>query len=57
MAAPIFPPGVSPRQFDLATAEFAKAIGSDWVLASDADRDSHEPQLATIASCLARGNP
>lgn len=41
MAEPIFPPGVSARQFDLAMAEFARAIGSEWVLTSDADRDSY----------------
>jgi hypothetical protein len=33
MAAPIFPPGISPHQFDLATMAFAKANGSGWMFA------------------------
>ena len=41
MADPIFPPGVSARQFDLATADFVRAIGREWVLTSDTDRDSY----------------
>ena len=41
MADPIFPPGVSARQFDLATADFVRAIGQEWVLTSDTDRDSY----------------
>jgi 4-cresol dehydrogenase (hydroxylating) flavoprotein subunit len=41
MAGPILPAGISARQFDLATAEFAKVIGPEWVLTSDTDRDSY----------------
>jgi hypothetical protein len=33
MAAPIYPPGISPQQFDLATKASAQANSRDWMLA------------------------
>lgn len=34
----ILPPGVTARQFAAAIAAFEKVVGTEWVLASDADR-------------------
>jgi 4-cresol dehydrogenase (hydroxylating) len=35
------PPRVSPQQFDLALKAFAGAVGQNWVMANDADRDAY----------------
>jgi 4-cresol dehydrogenase (hydroxylating) len=35
------PPRISPQQFDAALSAFAGAVGKDWVMASDADRDAY----------------
>lgn len=35
------PPRTSPKQFDAALAAFARVVGKDWVLSSDADRDAY----------------
>lgn len=37
----VLPPGVSERQFERALAAFADAIGEDWVLATDQDRQTY----------------
>ncbi len=43
----ILPPGVSSADFSAALVEFAAAVGTDWVLASDEDlapyRDHYSP--------------
>ena len=40
------PPRVSPQAFDTALTAFAGAIGKDWVMASDADRDAYSDAYA-----------
>ncbi|MEQ1641138.1 MAG: FAD-binding protein, partial [Novosphingobium sp.] len=40
------PPRVSPQAFDTALTAFAGAVGKDWVMASDADRDAYSDAYA-----------
>ena len=40
------PPRISPQQFDAALSAFAGAVGKDWVMASDADRDAYSDNYA-----------
>lgn len=35
------PPRIGPQQFETALKAFARAIGKDWVMATDADRDAY----------------
>jgi 4-cresol dehydrogenase (hydroxylating) len=37
----ILPPGVTKARFDQAMAAFARAIGAEWVLATDEDRETY----------------
>ncbi len=40
------PPRISPQAFDTALTAFAGAVGKDWVMASDADRDAYSDAYA-----------
>jgi 4-cresol dehydrogenase (hydroxylating) flavoprotein subunit len=40
------PPRISPQQFDAALSAFAGAVGKDWVMASDTDRDAYSDAYA-----------
>ncbi len=37
----VLPPRLSRRDFDRALAAFAAVVGSEWVLTSEADRDTY----------------
>src|SRR5689334_183458 len=37
----VLPPGLSAAQLDAALKEFGSAVGSDWVFATDLDRDTY----------------
>lgn len=41
MAEAVLPPGVSASTFDRALKEFARVIGSEWVLTTPTDRDAY----------------
>jgi 4-cresol dehydrogenase (hydroxylating) len=40
------PPRISPQAFETALSAFAGAVGKDWVMASDADRDAYSDAYA-----------
>ena len=40
------PPGVSAAQLDRALREFGRAVGDEWVLATDLDRDTYLDHFA-----------
>ena len=42
----VLPPGLAAAQLDAALKEFGRAIGDDWVLASDLDRDTYVDHFA-----------
>ncbi len=42
----VLPPGLGARELDAALKEFGNAIGSDWVLATDLDRDTYLDHFA-----------
>jgi 4-cresol dehydrogenase (hydroxylating) flavoprotein subunit len=44
------PPRISPQQFDTALTAFSGAVGKDWVMASDADRDAYSDVYAPGSS-------
>ena len=42
----VLPPGLSASTLDAALKDFGKAIGDDWVLATDLDRDTYLDHFA-----------